>query len=213
VLFKSTAALASLGMAEGEILHHLKPVAEGIGLRGKELYSTVKSGVKAGHANPRNVPTGDHRRASSMPPDLQVPTTGRKSRPAQMPQRFSAAAVKVHPSAAMKSVATYTGETTSRCGSKSNEPLVHTSIGTAWPAMELTDGKQVSRRATFPAPTSVRLTPSTRTFWPTYCIGRRGKRTAIPSHIIAFSHLRLAALVTDCPMELLSIFEDEMSSS
>jgi hypothetical protein len=34
VLFKSTAALASLGMREGEILHHLKPVAEGIGLRG-----------------------------------------------------------------------------------------------------------------------------------------------------------------------------------
>jgi hypothetical protein len=52
-LFKSTAALASLGMREGEILHYLKPVAEGIGLRGKELYSTVKSGVRTGHANPR----------------------------------------------------------------------------------------------------------------------------------------------------------------
>ena len=54
-LFRSTAALASLGMREGEIIHHLKPVAEGIGLRGRELYSTIKSGVRTGHSNPRVV--------------------------------------------------------------------------------------------------------------------------------------------------------------
>lgn len=52
-LFKSSARLASLRLREGEILQHLKPVAEGIGLRGHELYSTIKSGVKAGAASPR----------------------------------------------------------------------------------------------------------------------------------------------------------------
>src|SRR6266404_9847427 len=55
-LFRCTAKLASLGLREGEILHHLKPVAETIGLRGKELYTTVKSGVRAGNANPRQIP-------------------------------------------------------------------------------------------------------------------------------------------------------------
>jgi hypothetical protein len=52
-LFKATASLACLGLREGEILSYLKPVAEQIGLRGRELYSTVKSGVKAGTARPR----------------------------------------------------------------------------------------------------------------------------------------------------------------
>lgn len=56
VLFKATASLASLGIREGEILRYLKPTAETIGLRGSEIYSTVKSGVKAGRENPRNVP-------------------------------------------------------------------------------------------------------------------------------------------------------------
>jgi putative DNA primase/helicase len=55
-LFKSTASLASLGVREGEILRHLKPVAENLGLRGSEIYSTVKSGVKAGRESPRDVP-------------------------------------------------------------------------------------------------------------------------------------------------------------
>lgn len=53
-LFSASAKLASLGCLEGEILRHLKPAAELIGLRGGELYKTVKSGVKAGHARPRN---------------------------------------------------------------------------------------------------------------------------------------------------------------
>src|SRR5690348_17273648 len=52
-LFKATASLASLGLGEGEILRHLKPAADAIGLHGKEVYSTVKSGVRAGHAKPR----------------------------------------------------------------------------------------------------------------------------------------------------------------
>lgn len=59
-LFKATAALAGLGLREGQILEHLKPVAESIGLRGKELYSTVKSGVRAGHSKPRGLPGGSH---------------------------------------------------------------------------------------------------------------------------------------------------------
>ncbi len=52
-LFSASAKLASLGCLEGEILRHLKPAAELIGLRGGELYATVKSGVKAGQASPR----------------------------------------------------------------------------------------------------------------------------------------------------------------
>ena len=55
-LFKSSASLASLGLREGEIIRYLKPVADGIGLRGSEFYSTVKSGVRTGHANPRSMP-------------------------------------------------------------------------------------------------------------------------------------------------------------
>jgi hypothetical protein len=54
-LFRSAAALASLGMLEGRILQHLKPAAESIGLRGQEFYATLKSGVRAGHANPRDL--------------------------------------------------------------------------------------------------------------------------------------------------------------
>jgi hypothetical protein len=55
-LFKCAASLASLGMREGEILQHLKPAAETVGLRGRELYTTVKSGLKAGSARPRQIP-------------------------------------------------------------------------------------------------------------------------------------------------------------
>src|SRR3979409_272017 len=55
-LFKCVASLASLGMREGEILQHLKPAAETIGLRGRELYTTVKSGLKAGNSRPREIP-------------------------------------------------------------------------------------------------------------------------------------------------------------
>lgn len=58
-LFRSTAALASLGLQEGEILRWLKPAASAIGLRGKELYSTIKSGVRAGHAKLREIPNGN----------------------------------------------------------------------------------------------------------------------------------------------------------
>src|SRR4051812_31802484 len=58
ILYRSTAALASLGLGEGEILRHLKPAATAVGLCGSEFYTTVKSGVKAGHANLRNIPNG-----------------------------------------------------------------------------------------------------------------------------------------------------------
>jgi hypothetical protein len=55
-LFRSAVALASFQLREGEIIGHLKAVAESIGLRGSEFYSTVKSAVKTGHSNPRSVP-------------------------------------------------------------------------------------------------------------------------------------------------------------
>lgn len=58
-LFRSTASLASLGLREREILHYLKPVAETIGLRGKEFYTTVKSGVRSGNSRPRRIPNND----------------------------------------------------------------------------------------------------------------------------------------------------------
>lgn len=53
-LFRASASLASLGIREGQIIHHLKPAAEFVGLRGKEFYATLKSGVRVGHANPRS---------------------------------------------------------------------------------------------------------------------------------------------------------------
>src|SRR6187431_545657 len=69
ILFRSTAALASLGLCEGEILRHLKPAAAAVGLRGSEFYTTIKSGVKAGHANPRDIPNDGTRdyRTSAVP--------------------------------------------------------------------------------------------------------------------------------------------------
>jgi hypothetical protein len=75
-LFKATASLAGLGLREGEILSHLKPVAEQIGLRGRELYSTVKSGVKAGASRPRTPvdsrisPTRRQEQAPTCPVDI-----------------------------------------------------------------------------------------------------------------------------------------------
>lgn len=55
VLFKCTAALAGLGVTEGQIIRALKPAADAIGLRGSELYRTIKSGMSAGCKNPRSV--------------------------------------------------------------------------------------------------------------------------------------------------------------
>lgn len=60
-LFKSSASLSSLGLREGQVIQHLKSTAEEIGLKGRELYSTIKSGVKAGQAKPRAVPEKDRR--------------------------------------------------------------------------------------------------------------------------------------------------------
>jgi hypothetical protein len=55
-LFKATANLASLDMREGRIIEALKPAAESVGLRGREFYSTIKSGMKAGQSRPRSLP-------------------------------------------------------------------------------------------------------------------------------------------------------------
>jgi hypothetical protein len=74
-LFSCTSSLASLGMREGEILQLVKPVADLIGLRGRELYATVKSGVKAGSSRPRPIPSFDRRASpgasSSTPSSAQ----------------------------------------------------------------------------------------------------------------------------------------------
>jgi len=83
-LFRSTAALASLGMREGEIIHHLKPVAEGIGLRGRELYSTIKSGVRTGHSNPRVV-SKSQAHDYSAPVSLSPAARSRSCRRARRP--------------------------------------------------------------------------------------------------------------------------------
>lgn len=55
-LFKATANLASLDMREGRIIEALRPAAEGVGLRGREFYSTIKSGMRAGQSRPRSLP-------------------------------------------------------------------------------------------------------------------------------------------------------------
>jgi hypothetical protein len=66
-LFSCTSSLASLGMREGEILHLVKPVADSIGLRGRELNATVKSGIKAGSSRPREIPSFDRRSCPGAP--------------------------------------------------------------------------------------------------------------------------------------------------
>jgi hypothetical protein len=78
-LFKSTASLASLGLREGEILDSLKPIAEKIGLRGKELYATVKSGVRSGNCRPRQIPDilGQVSRNANASPQRSLPETSK----------------------------------------------------------------------------------------------------------------------------------------
>src|ERR1700682_4192199 len=53
---------------QGEILYFVKPVADTIGLRGRELYATVKSGVKAGSSRPRQIPSFDRRACPTTSP-------------------------------------------------------------------------------------------------------------------------------------------------
>src|SRR4051794_16999769 len=52
-LFKATANLASLAIREGRVIEVLRPAAQSVGLRGREFYSTIKSGMKAGQSRPR----------------------------------------------------------------------------------------------------------------------------------------------------------------
>jgi hypothetical protein len=72
-LFRSTAKLASLGLHEGEILRHLKPVAEQIGLRGSELYTTIKSGVKSGSSRLRQISNKNCRESLPASPPRSAP--------------------------------------------------------------------------------------------------------------------------------------------
>ena len=71
-LFKATRSLASLGIREGEILRYFKPEAERLGLRRSEIYSTVKSGVKAGRESPRNVPDAKAPRGVVPSPNMSI---------------------------------------------------------------------------------------------------------------------------------------------
>lgn len=61
-LFRSAASLASLGVPVGEIIRNLKPSADGIGIKGSEFYTTIKSGVRKGRACPRPAASGVSRR-------------------------------------------------------------------------------------------------------------------------------------------------------
>ena len=72
-LYRSAASLAGLGLREGQIIHYLKPVAEGVGLRGKEFYSTIKSAVKTGHAAPR---VGPYTNPVHSPVQSAISTSG-----------------------------------------------------------------------------------------------------------------------------------------
>lgn len=96
ILFASSCSLAGLGIREGDIIRILKPSADKIGLKGGEFYSTVKSGVKAGYANPRSTPPSsyEHRaRAATTPPpavsDQSIPevTSGSDLPVRTMPDR------------------------------------------------------------------------------------------------------------------------------
>jgi hypothetical protein len=57
-------------MREGEILYFVEPVADTIGLRGRELYATVKSGVKAGSSRLRQIPSFDRRACPTTSPSM-----------------------------------------------------------------------------------------------------------------------------------------------
>src|SRR4051812_31656824 len=87
-LFKATANLASLDMREGRVIEALRPAAESVGLRGREFYSTIKSGMKAGQSRPRLLPeTARHvqqrplvEAASSLPARSTTDDAGRQPR-------------------------------------------------------------------------------------------------------------------------------------
>jgi putative DNA primase/helicase len=87
ILFKSTAALASLGVPEQEILAHLRPAAEQTGLHGREIDVTVRSGTRAGQANPRVVQAKNPmRRADTLKP-AKAASVLRRSKPGPNRQR------------------------------------------------------------------------------------------------------------------------------
>jgi AAA domain len=70
VLFKCAAAVAALGVTEGQIIRAFKPAADAIGLRGAEFYRTIKSGVSAGCKNPRSVVTSSATGPATCSPTL-----------------------------------------------------------------------------------------------------------------------------------------------
>jgi hypothetical protein len=101
-IFKAAAALASLGLKEGEIIRHLKVAADSTGIRGGEFYRTIKSGFKKGQANPRSIPESpavDLRMFRSSRPD-QVPLPARSQLDADGRQPAFIVAGEVGPAAA-----------------------------------------------------------------------------------------------------------------
>jgi hypothetical protein len=72
-LFEATASLASLGVSEGDVIRHLRPSAEGVGLRGREFYSTIKSGMKSGRSRPRGGPVRDRGAVPAHEPPGGIP--------------------------------------------------------------------------------------------------------------------------------------------
>lgn len=82
-LFKSTASLAGLGAHQSEIVRHLGPVAEQIGLTAREIESTIKSGIRAGQSKPRVIPGPDRATSIRHPQVVRSPSYGlpKRSKP------------------------------------------------------------------------------------------------------------------------------------
>jgi hypothetical protein len=85
-LFKATANLASMALLEGRIIDALRPAAESVGLRRREFYSTIKSGMKAGRSRPRQLPG-----QVTYPQNLSIAAEVRHgARPDELPKRTHA---------------------------------------------------------------------------------------------------------------------------
>jgi hypothetical protein len=61
VLNKASFNLASLGVPGSEIIHSLRPAALQNGLKKREIYSTINSGMRAGRRHPRSAPANGYK--------------------------------------------------------------------------------------------------------------------------------------------------------
>ena len=60
-LNKASFNLASLGVPGSEIIHSLRPAALQSGLKKREIYSTINSGMRAGRRHPRSAPANGYK--------------------------------------------------------------------------------------------------------------------------------------------------------